>query len=86
MTASYGYDANGALTSASGTIYPSSGGSVSFSRTLTPTSFDMPSTLTHVQGGSTYSYTYTYSAEHQRVRLVTQRPTVSPQDCPAISA
>ncbi len=73
VTASYGYDANGNLTSASGTIYPSSG-SVSFSRTLTPSSYDMPSTLTHVQGGSTYSYTYTYSAEHQRVRLVTQRP------------
>ena len=33
VTASYGYDANGSLTSASGTIYPASG-SVTFSRTL----------------------------------------------------
>jgi RHS repeat-associated protein len=73
ITASYGYDANGSLTSASGTIYPASG-SVAFSRTLSYMSFNLPNVLTHVQGGATYSYTYTYSAEHERVRLVTARP------------
>ncbi len=36
--------------------------------------FNMPSTLTHVQGGATYSYTYTYNTEHERVKLVTVRP------------
>jgi RHS repeat-associated protein len=73
ITASYGYDANGSLTSASGTIYPASG-SVAFSRSLSYMSFNLPNVLTHVQGGATYSYTYTYSAEHERVRLVTARP------------
>jgi len=73
VTASYGYDGNGNLTSASGTFYPASG-SVTFSRTLTYMSFNMPSTLAHVQGGATYSYTYTYNTEHQRVKLVTVRP------------
>jgi RHS repeat-associated protein len=74
VTASYTYDLNGNLSGASGTLYPPSG-SVIFSRTLTYASYNMPSTLTHVQGGSTYSYTYTYSAEHERVKLVTVRPT-----------
>jgi len=73
VTASYSYDANGNATSASGTIYPASG-SVAFSRTLTYTSFNLPSSLSHTQGASTYSYTYTYSAEHQRVKLITERP------------
>lgn len=74
VTASYSYDANGNLTASSGTLYPGAG-SVAFSRTLSYSSFNMPSTLTHVQGGSTYSYTYTYSADHERVKLVTVRPT-----------
>lgn len=74
VTATYTYDANGNLTGSSGTLYPASG-SVTFSRTLTYSSYNMPSTLTHVQGGSTYSYTYTYNAEHERVKLVTVRPT-----------
>jgi RHS repeat-associated protein len=73
ITASYGYDANGSLTSASGTIYPSSG-SVGFSRTLTYTSFNMPATISQTQGASSWGYTYTYSAEHERMRLVTVRP------------
>jgi len=73
VTATYSYDANGNLTSASGTIYPASG-SVTFSRTLTYKSFNAPATLTHIQGGATYSYTYTYSVEHERVKLVTTRP------------
>jgi RHS repeat-associated protein len=73
VTATYGYDANGNLTSASGTIYASSS-SVAFSRTLAYMSFNMPSTFTQVQGSSTYSYTYTYNAEHERVKLVTVRP------------
>jgi RHS repeat-associated protein len=74
VTATYAYDANGNLTGASGTIYPASG-AVAFSRTLSYTSFNAPNVLTHVQGGSTYSYTYTYNAEHERVRLVTARPS-----------
>jgi RHS repeat-associated protein len=74
VTASYTYDANGSLTSASGTIYPLVG-SVSFSRTLSYTSFNMPATVAYVQGAWNYSYTYTYSAEHERVKLVTVRPT-----------
>jgi RHS repeat-associated protein len=73
ITASYTYDPNGSLISASGTIYPASG-SVIFSRTLTYTSFNMPATIAHTQGASSYSYTYTYSVEHERVRLVTVRP------------
>src|SRR5581483_8600326 len=76
VTASYSYDANGNLYSASGTIYPASG-SVSFSRSLTYTGFNLPATLTHMQGGSTYSYTYTYNSEHERVKLVTVRPSDS---------
>ncbi|MFY9314849.1 MAG: RHS repeat-associated core domain-containing protein [Burkholderiales bacterium] len=74
VTASYTYDANGSLTAASGTLYPATG-SVSFSRTLTYTSFNMPSALSHTQGSSTYSYTYTYNSEHERVKLVTVRPS-----------
>jgi RHS repeat-associated protein len=74
VTASYTYDANGNLSASSGTIYPGAS-SVSFSRTLTYTSFNMPNALTHVQGSATYSYTYTYNAEHERVKLVTVRPT-----------
>jgi RHS repeat-associated protein len=73
VTATYSYDANGNLSSSSGTIYPASG-SVTFSRTLTYKSFNAPAALTHVQGGATYSYTYTYSVEHERVKLVTVRP------------
>src|SRR6266513_235531 len=73
VTATYSYDANGNLASASGTIYPASG-SVSFSRTLTYKSFNAPAALTHVQGAATYSYTYTYNVEHERVKLITVRP------------
>jgi RHS repeat-associated protein len=74
ITATYGYDLNGSLISTSGTIYPASGASVTFSRTLTYTSFNTPATIAHTQGASSYSYTYTYSVEHERVRLVTVRP------------
>jgi RHS repeat-associated protein len=76
VTATYGYDPNGNLYTAAGTFYLASG-SVSFSRTLAYMSFNMPSLLTHVQGSASYSYTYTYNSEHERVKLVTVRPSDS---------
>ena len=71
ITATYGYDANGNLASASGTLYPTSGSSVTFSRTLAYMSFDMPASISHTQGGNNYGYSYTYNADHERVKLVT---------------
>ena len=73
VTANYTYDANGNLTGASGTFYAASG-PVTFSRALSYMSFGLPLALTHVQGGSTYSYTYAYNAQHERMKLVTVRP------------
>ena len=53
------YDANGNLTAGLG-------------RTLTYTSFDMPLKVTGVRlnGGTSYTYDYTYNAEHERTRLI----------------
>jgi RHS repeat-associated protein len=73
LTASYTYDDNGSVTAASGTIYPATG-SAAFSRTLTYTSFNMPVAIHQTLGGVSSSYTYTYGAEYERVRLVTVRP------------
>lgn len=56
-TRSFDYNAIGNLTGASGTLYPATG-SVSFSRTLTYASFNLPTALSHTQGSATYNYTY----------------------------
>src|SRR5262249_47283217 len=71
ITASYDYDANGNLTTAAGTIYPAAGSVVAFSRTLAYTSFNLPATLSQTQGSDNYSYTYSYNADHERMKLVT---------------
>jgi RHS repeat-associated protein len=56
--ACYSYDANGNLASGAG-------------RTVTPTSFNMPLTITQGSDG----FTYTYGSEHERVRLDVSRAT-----------
>ena len=74
VSGSYGYDNNGNLTVALGTIYPVTGSTVSLSRTLTYTSYNMPDKVTHVQGSSTYTHAYGYNSEHERMKLVTTTP------------
>src|SRR5207249_1966143 len=69
----YSYDANGNLTGASGTVYPASS-SLAFLRTISYWSFNLPNVVSQTQGTASYAYTYTYSAEHERVKLITQRP------------
>jgi len=75
ITANYGYDNNGNLYTASGTIYPASGSAASFSRTLTYLSFNLPSTVSETRAGATTTYEYKYNGEHERVKLVATRPT-----------
>jgi RHS repeat-associated protein len=76
INASYTYDANGNRLTANGTIFNlANTTSVTFSQFVNYMSFNLPITAQHTQGGATYSYTYTYGADHQRVKLVTTRPT-----------
>jgi RHS repeat-associated protein len=53
VNSTYAYDANGNATSWNG-------------RTVVPTSFNMPATIT----GNGLTYSYTYTAEHERAKLV----------------
>lgn len=75
VTATYTYDANGSLTAVSGNIFPTSGSSsVGFTRSLSYKSFNMPDVVTHAQGGNTYTSTYKYSVDHERVVMNAVRP------------
>lgn len=97
ISASYGYDAAGALMTASGTVEsPNEAVSVAFSRALAYMSFGLPNVICEARGSgaasqvlysggaatdcqntggaSQYRYTYTYGPDHERVKLVAQRP------------
>jgi RHS repeat-associated protein len=73
ITAAYGYDPNGSQISALGTVYGAAS-SAAFSRTIAYTSFNMPASLTRTLGAESYSYTYAYNTEHERMRLIAVRP------------
>ena len=75
LSASYSYDANGNLTDASGTLQNRlNSAAVSFSRSLTYTSFNLPATISQTQNAATYTYSYAYGPGQERVKLVTARP------------
>ncbi len=71
----WSYDANGNLTDASGTLQNRlNSATVSFSRSLTYTSFNLPATISQTQNAATHTYSYAYGPGQERVKLVTARP------------